>query len=106
MLARNNVKSVGLIHMKLLSPLCPVEDHLGLRTPGVNRILCECGRVKIWQTDRSVAIRLKVHPTGTSGQVGRYMDRIVRKPIEIEIHPYNINREGDFSQTMKRERSG
>jgi hypothetical protein len=34
-------------------------DHLGLRTPGVYRIPCECGRVCIGQTGRSVDIRLK-----------------------------------------------
>jgi hypothetical protein len=43
-LARH-IKYVGLPHMKLSSLLCPVKDHLGLRTPGVYRIPCECGRV-------------------------------------------------------------
>jgi hypothetical protein len=38
-----------------------VKTHLGLKTPGVYRIPCECGRVYIGQTGRSVDIRLKVH---------------------------------------------
>jgi hypothetical protein len=60
-LARHSFKSVGLPHMKLSSLLRPVKDHLGLRTPGVYRIPCECGRVCSGQTDRSVDIRLKEH---------------------------------------------
>jgi hypothetical protein len=52
-LAWHNIKSVGLPH--------PVKDHLGLRTPGVYRISCECGRVYIGQTGRSVDMRLKQH---------------------------------------------
>jgi hypothetical protein len=60
-LAQHNIKSVGLPHMKLSSHLHPVKDHLGLRTPGVYRIPCECGRVYIGQTGRSVDIRLKEH---------------------------------------------
>jgi hypothetical protein len=60
-LARHNIKSVGLPHMKLSSLLRPVKDHLGLRTPGIYRILCECGRVYIGQTGRSVDIRIKEH---------------------------------------------
>jgi hypothetical protein len=44
-LARHNIKSVSLLHMKLSSLLRPVKDHLGLRTPGVYRINCVCGRV-------------------------------------------------------------
>jgi hypothetical protein len=104
--------------MKLSSLLRPVKDHLGLRTPGVYRIPCECGRVYIGRTGRSVDIRIKEHQrhirldhpdksavAGHSIDQGhriqfhdasilatktRYMDRIVRED------PYNINREGGF----------
>jgi hypothetical protein len=37
------------------------QNRFGLRTPGVYKILCECGRVYIGQTGRSVDIRLKEH---------------------------------------------
>jgi hypothetical protein len=123
-LARHNIKSVGLPHMKLSSLLRPVKDHLGLRTPGVYRIHCECGRVYTGQTGRSVDIRLKEHQrhirlqhpdksaiaehgidpghciqfhnSSILAMKTRYMDHIVREAIEIELHPYNINREGGF----------
>jgi hypothetical protein len=60
-LAQHIIKSVGLPHMKLSSPLHPVKDHLGLRTPGVYRIPCECGRVYIEHMGCSVDITLKEH---------------------------------------------
>jgi hypothetical protein len=56
-LARHNIKSVGLPHITLSSLLRPVQDHLGLRTPGVYRIPCEAGRVYTGQAGRSVGIR-------------------------------------------------
>jgi hypothetical protein len=121
-LARQSIKSVVLPHMKLSSLLRPVKDHLGLRTPRVYRIPCECGRVYIGQTGRSVDIRLKErqrhirleHPDNSAvaehiidqghriqfhnssilAMKTRYMDRIIREAIQIEVHPYNINREG------------
>jgi hypothetical protein len=115
---------LGLPHMKLSSLLRPVKDHLGLRTPGVYRIPCECGRVYIGQTGHSVDIRIKehqrhirlYHPDKSAiaehsidqghriqshdasilATKTRYIDCVVREAIEIELHPYNINREGGF----------
>jgi hypothetical protein len=40
-LARHNIKSVGLPHIKLSSLLRPVKYYLGLRTSGIYRIPCE-----------------------------------------------------------------
>jgi hypothetical protein len=110
--------------MKLTSLLRPVKDHLGLRTPEVYRIPCECGKVYIEQTGRSVDIRIKehqrhirldhpdksavaehsidqghpiqFHDASILATKSRYMDRIVREAIEIELHPYNINRKSGF----------
>jgi hypothetical protein len=118
--ARHNIRSVGLPQMKLSSLLRPVKDHHGLRTPGVYRIPCECGRAYVGQTGRPVDIRLEEqqrhirldHPDKSAAAEHsidqghriqfhnssilvtkiRYMDRIVREAIEIELHPYNINR--------------
>jgi hypothetical protein len=109
--------------MKLSSLLRPVKDHLGLRTPGVYRIPCECGRVYIGQMGHSVDIMLKErqqhirleHPDKSAiaehsidqghhiqfhnssiATKTRYTDRIVREAVEIELYSYNINREGGF----------
>jgi hypothetical protein len=60
-LARHNIKPVGLPHWKLSSLLRLVKDHLGLRTPDIYRIPFECGRVCIGQTGHSVDTRLKEH---------------------------------------------
>jgi hypothetical protein len=110
--------------MELSSLPRPVKDHLGLRTPGVYRIPCECGRVYIGQMGRSMDIRLKEHKrhirlehpdksavaehsidqrhriqfhnSSILTSKTRYMDCSVREATEIELHPYNINRKGGF----------
>jgi hypothetical protein len=101
--------------MKLSSLLHCVEDHLGLRTPGVFRISCECGRIYTGQTGHSVDIRLKEHQwhirlehldkqiiaedstvqghhiqfqnSSILAMKTRHMDHIVREAIQIQLHP-------------------
>jgi predicted GIY-YIG superfamily endonuclease len=95
-----------------------------LRTLCVYRIPCECGKVYIGQTGRSVDTRLKdhqrhirlehpdkstvaqhsvdlghriqFHNTSILATQTQYMDRIVRKAIKTELHPNNMNRVAGF----------
>ena len=46
---------------KISQLLRPVKDDLGLRTPGIYKIPCECGKVYIGQTGRTVQDRIKEH---------------------------------------------
>jgi hypothetical protein len=61
MLAKHNIRSVGLPPKKISNFLRPVKDDLGLRTPGVYGIPCDCGQVYIRQTGRSIETRIKEH---------------------------------------------
>jgi hypothetical protein len=57
----SHIRSVGLSPKKITSSLQLVKDDLGLKTPGVYSIPCECGQVYIGQTDHSIETMIKEH---------------------------------------------
>jgi hypothetical protein len=61
MLTKHNIKSVVLPPRKLFSYVPPVKDAMGLITPGIYSIPCECRRVYIGQSGWSIQIRIKEH---------------------------------------------
>jgi hypothetical protein len=103
----------------------PVKDDLGLKVPGVYRIPCECGKVYVVQTGRSVEARCKEHmrhihfeqpkksamaehsintrhridfrSTFVSDKAAGYVDRLIKEAIEIRLNTRNFNRDGGFT---------
>ena len=64
LLSKYDIKTVFRPPAKISQLLSPVKDDLGLRTPGINKIPCECGKVYIEQTGCTVQETLTLYQVG------------------------------------------
>jgi hypothetical protein len=124
LLARYNIKTVHQPARKTNTMLRPVKDSLEWNVPGIYRIPCECGKVYVGQTGRTITVRCKErehhirlcqpeksavaeHCPETGHRIefeevtiltqsAEYMDRLVKEAIEIWLHPDNFNRDNGF----------
>jgi hypothetical protein len=81
------------------------ESTLGRRARSVDIRLTEHQRyIRLQHPDKSAVAehstdqghRIQFHDASILATKTRYIDRIVREVIEIELYPYKINREGGF----------
>ena len=114
LLSKYDIKAVFRPPAKISQLLRPVKDDLGLRTPGIYKIPCECGKVYIGQTGRTVQDRIKEHQrcikladfdksavaehslltghrilfssTTVVDKATNYYDRIIKEAIHIKIN--------------------
>jgi len=59
MLSNYNIKSVALSPRKISNFLPPFKEALGLRIPGIYGIPCECGKVHVGQSGRTIQHRIQ-----------------------------------------------
>ena len=60
-LSKYDIKMVFQPPAKISQLLSPVKNDLGLRTPGIYKIPCDCGKVYIGQAGHTVQDRIKEH---------------------------------------------
>jgi hypothetical protein len=125
LLAKHHIKTVHIPKKKNIHMRRSVKDDLGLKVPGVYRIPCECGKVYVGQTGRSIDTSCKeymrhirlVQPENSAvaeqsvntghqidfsnitilDRTSGYMDRIVKEAIPMRLNKEIFNRDNGFN---------
>ena len=92
-LAKYKIKSVAIPHRKISSYIPPTKDPPGLRTPGIYKIPCECGKVYIGQSGRSVQLRIKEHD--------RHIRLLQPEKSAVAEHSFNQDHNIRLQETQK-----
>ncbi|PSN47874.1 hypothetical protein C0J52_01236, partial [Blattella germanica] len=124
LLSKHGIQTAFCPPAKIKNLLRSVKDDLGLRMPGIYKIPCECNKVYIGQTGRTVLEHVNEHqrymrlgyseksavaqPSYDTGhrimfcetalveKSSKYFDRIIKEAIYIKKHQNNFNREEGF----------
>jgi predicted GIY-YIG superfamily endonuclease len=123
-LKKHNIRTIHRPTTKLRQLLVNPKDPVGLKTPGVYSVPCECGKMYIGETGRTIETRMKEHlrhfrlgqleksavaehsilenhcihweEAGILCRSHGYWDRIIKEAIQIKTHPENFNRDQGF----------
>jgi hypothetical protein len=125
LLTEYNIKMVHVPKKKNRQLVRTTKDNLGLKILGVYHIPCECGKVYISQTGRSIEATCKEHMrhihldqpeksavaehsintghqidfnnTSVLDRASGYMDCLVKEAIQIRLNHKNFNRDNGFT---------
>ena len=84
MLAKYNIKSVAIPPRKISGYMPPTKDAPELRTPGIYKIPCECGKVYFGQSGQSVQLPIQ--------EQGRHIRLAHPDKSAVAEHSFNQDR--------------
>jgi hypothetical protein len=93
MLAKYNIKSVALPPKKIACYLPPVKEALGLKMPGIYSIPCECGKVYVGQSGRTILHRIKKHDRHQTSQQWPNIVSTMTIPLNYKTPSYSPPRQ-------------
>ena len=124
-LKRFNIDTTHRPMTNLRDRLVRAKDPVGLMTPGVYKIPCECGEVYVGETGRTISTRLKEHrrhfrlgqpeksavvehslnldhrimwdDTRVLWRSGHFWDRLTKEAIEIRMERRSLNRDSGYT---------